>query len=90
MIEIFFIILLFILLFISVKPLEEYPDSHLLVLNDESSTIDGIILNSTIINGVSYSNSIISIKSAGTYILSGLWQDKFLSRLVVKIKLHWF
>ena len=67
--EIFLIIFIFI--FISVKPLEEYPDSHLLVLNDESSTIDGIILNSTIINGVSYSNSIISIKSAGTYILSG-------------------
>ena len=67
--EIFLIIFIFI--FISVKPLEEYPDSQLLVLNDESSTIDGIILNSTIINGVSYSNSIISIKSAGTYILSG-------------------
>ena len=67
--EIFLIIFIFI--FILVKPLEEYPDSHLLVLNDESSTIDGIILNSTIINGVSYSNSIISIKSAGTYILSG-------------------
>ena len=67
--EIFLIIFIFI--FISVKTLEEYPDSHLLVLNDESSTIDGIILNSTIINGVSYSNSIISIKSAGTYILSG-------------------
>ena len=65
--EIFFIFFLFI----SVKTLEKYPDSHQLVLNDESSTIDGIIVNSTIINGVSYSNGIISIKSAGTYILSG-------------------
>jgi len=58
-------------LFISVKPLEKYPDNHQLVLNNESSTIDGIIVNSTIINGVSYSKGIISISSAGTYILSG-------------------
>ena len=58
-------------LFISVKPLEKYSDSHKLILNDESSTIDGVIVNSTIFNGVSFDNGIISIKSAGTYILSG-------------------
>ncbi len=65
--EIFFILFLFI----SVKPLEKYSDSHKLILNDESSTIDGVIVNSTIFNGVSFDNGIISIKSAGTYILSG-------------------
>ena len=60
-----------VLLFISVKPIEEYSGSHTLVLNDASSTIDGTTLSSTANNGVSYSSGVVSITSAGTYILSG-------------------
>lgn len=60
-----------VLLFISVKPIEEYSGSHTLVLNDASSTIDGTTLSSTANNDVSYSSGVVSITSAGTYILSG-------------------
>ena len=65
------IFLILLLLFISINSLEEYSGSHTLVLNDASSTIDGTTLTSTANNGVSYSSGVVSITSAGTYILSG-------------------
>lgn len=70
------IIFILFFLIISVKTIEEYPDSHILILNYELSTIDGINLNSTLINGVSYNNGTVSIKSSGTYILSGYLEGK--------------
>lgn len=42
-----------------------------LVLKDEESTLDGIKLSSNQGSGVSYSNQVLSIQEAGTYILSG-------------------
>ena len=42
-----------------------------LVLNDRKSTLDGITLNSTETNGVTYNDGIIEITLDGTYILSG-------------------
>ena len=65
------ILIILIVLFNSIKPLEEYSGSHTIVLNDASSTIDGTTLSSTSINGASYSSGVVSITSSGTYILSG-------------------
>jgi len=65
------IFIISIILFASIKPLEEYSGSHTVVLNDASSTIDGTSLSTTSINGVSYNSGVVSITSSGTYILSG-------------------
>ena len=44
---------------------------HELVLNDAKTTIDGETVSSTPKNGVSYSNSVLTISESGSYILSG-------------------
>ena len=63
--------LILLLFFLKIDCLEEYSDSHTIVLKDSSSTIDGTTLSSTAVNGVSYKSGVVSITSAGTYILSG-------------------
>ena len=42
-----------------------------IILKDSSCTIDGITIGSSAINGVSYSNSVLSITKGGIFILSG-------------------
>ena len=56
-------------LFISINTLEY--EGYNLVLNDESSTLDGSTLSSTETNGVTYSDGVVKITLEGTYILSG-------------------
>ena len=64
-------VLILLLFFLKYYCLEEYSNSHTIVLKDSSSTIDGTTLSSTAVNGVSYKSGVVSITSAGTYILSG-------------------
>ena len=61
---------IFFLLFISINTLE-VTSGYNLVLKDGSSTIDGTTIGSTAVNGVSYSNGVLSITQSGTFILSG-------------------
>ena len=60
---------IFLFLFISINTIET--TGYKLVLNDRKSTLDGITLNSTETNGVTYNDGIIEITLDGTYILSG-------------------
>ena len=65
-------ILKYICLFLlaSINALET-TSGYNLVLNDAKSTLDGITLSSTEINGVTYSDGTVKITNGGTYILSG-------------------
>lgn len=64
------VISLIVLLLISAINTLEYT-GHELVLNDAKTTIDGETVSSTPKNGVSYSNSVLTISESGSYILSG-------------------
>ena len=67
---------LLILLLLSLTNGLEY-SGHVLVLNDAQSTIDGETVTSTPKNGVSYSNSVLSISESGTYVVSGTLNGQF-------------
>ena len=56
---------------VSIISLKEYEDSHILILKDYESSIDGIELIEEPIFGVSYKNGVIRIIEEGTYIVSG-------------------
>ena len=61
---------IFLFLLVSINALEA-TSGYNVVLNDASSTIDGTKIGSTAVNGVSYSNGVLSITQTGTFILSG-------------------
>ena len=67
--------LLLLLLLSSINALEY--SGHELVLNDAKSTIDGETVTSTPKNGVSYSNSVLTVSESGTYIVSGTLNGQF-------------
>ena len=64
----------FLFLFISINTLEY--EGYNLVLNDESSILDGVTLSSTETNRVTYSDGVVKITLEGTYILSGSLNDQ--------------
>ena len=62
---------LILALLVSINALKEYPDAHILLLNDDESSIDGIELIEEPIFGASYKNGVVRIIEGGTYIISG-------------------
>ena len=64
--KVFIYIILLVLL-----NLFETASGYNIILKDASSTIDGTTIGSTAVNGVSYSNSVLSITQSGTFTLSG-------------------
>jgi hypothetical protein len=56
---------------VSINALKEYPDAHILLLNDDESSIDGIELIEEPIFGASYKNGVVRMIEGGTYIISG-------------------
>ena len=61
---------IFLFLLVSINALEA-TSGYNIVLKDSSSTIDGTTIGSSEVNGVSYSNGVLSFTKEGTFILSG-------------------
>ena len=65
------ILCLILVYLVSINSLKEYSDAHILILKDEESSIDGIVLSQEPIFGVSYKKGVVYIIEEGTYIVSG-------------------
>ena len=70
------IICLILALLVSLNALKEYSNSHILILKDDESTINGIELIEEPIFGVSFKEGVIRIIEEGTYIVSGVLNGK--------------
>lgn len=70
------IICLILALLVSLNALKEYSNSHILILKDDESTINGIELIEEPIFGVSFKEGVVRIIEEGTYIVSGVLKGK--------------